>query len=114
MFVAKRRAFDHTQPRPSGRVAESGLRHSTRNRAWGNPPWVQIPPLPPVTPFHAALPEKCHKIWLDLGGFCTAYCASAEGPPLLLVVRRNSHVVSRAVRRNSPLIHKTLTKQVPP
>ncbi len=30
----------------SGRVAESGLRHSTRNRAWGNPPWVQIPPLP--------------------------------------------------------------------
>src|SRR5215831_20142745 len=32
----------------SGRVAESGLRHSTRNRAWGNPPWVRIPPLPPV------------------------------------------------------------------
>src|SRR5207248_2772621 len=31
----------------SGRVAESGLRHSTRNRAWGNPPWVRIPPLPP-------------------------------------------------------------------
>src|SRR6516165_224314 len=30
-----------------GRVAESGLRHSTRNRAWGNPPWVRIPPLPP-------------------------------------------------------------------
>src|SRR5437867_8178982 len=29
-----------------GRVAESGLRHSTRNRAWGNPPWVRIPPLP--------------------------------------------------------------------
>src|SRR5262249_1182938 len=37
---------------PHGRAAESGLRHSTRNRAWGNPPWVQIPPLPPfaVTP----------------------------------------------------------------
>ena len=32
---------------PQGRVAESGLRHSTRNRAWGNPPWVRIPPLPP-------------------------------------------------------------------
>src|SRR5438270_4839529 len=31
-----------------GRVAESGLRHSTRNRAWGNPPWVRIPPLPPA------------------------------------------------------------------
>src|SRR5438552_13069765 len=31
-----------------GRVAESGLRHSTRNRAWGNPPWVRIPPLPPI------------------------------------------------------------------
>ena len=31
-----------------GRVAESGLRHSTRNRAWGYPPWVRIPPLPPV------------------------------------------------------------------
>jgi hypothetical protein len=31
---------------PNGRVAESGLRHSTRNRAWGNPPWVRIPPLP--------------------------------------------------------------------
>ena len=31
---------------PLGRVAESGLRHSTRNRAWGNPPWVRIPPLP--------------------------------------------------------------------
>ena len=31
---------------PEGRVAESGLRHSTRNRAWGNPPWVRIPPLP--------------------------------------------------------------------
>src|ERR1700758_4977820 len=31
-----------------GRVAEFGLRHSTRNRAWGNPPWVQIPPLPPM------------------------------------------------------------------
>src|SRR2546423_5228672 len=29
-----------------GRVAEPGLRHSTRNRAWGNPPWVRIPPLP--------------------------------------------------------------------
>ena len=28
-------------------MAESGLRHSTRNRAWGNPPWVRIPPLPP-------------------------------------------------------------------
>ena len=27
-------------------MAESGLRHSTRNRAWGNPPWVRIPPLP--------------------------------------------------------------------
>src|SRR5436309_12847919 len=37
-----RRSFSH-----SGRVAESGLRHSTRNRAWGNPPWVRIPPLPP-------------------------------------------------------------------
>src|SRR5438067_823185 len=36
-----RRSFSH-----SGRVAESGLRHSTRNRAWGNPPWVRIPPLP--------------------------------------------------------------------
>src|SRR5215216_7369863 len=34
-----------------GRVAESGLRHSTRNRAWGNPPWVRIPPLPPVFAF---------------------------------------------------------------
>src|SRR5205823_14537143 len=33
--------------RKGGRVAESGLRHSTRNRAWGNPPWVRIPPLPP-------------------------------------------------------------------
>jgi hypothetical protein len=33
--------------RQRGRVAESGLRHSTRNRAWGNPPWVRIPPLPP-------------------------------------------------------------------
>src|SRR5262249_1484465 len=32
-----------------GRVAESGLRHSTRNGAWGNPPWVRIPPLPPVS-----------------------------------------------------------------
>jgi hypothetical protein len=31
---------------PQGRVAESGLRHSTRNRAWGDPPWVRIPPLP--------------------------------------------------------------------
>src|SRR5947199_465641 len=30
----------------SGRVAESGLRHSTRNRAWLNPLWVPIPPLP--------------------------------------------------------------------
>src|SRR5215472_2878506 len=37
----------------SGRVAESGLRHSTRNRAWGNPPWVRIPPLPP--------PQKKHR-----------------------------------------------------
>src|SRR6185295_9226670 len=35
-----------------GRVAESGLRHSTRNRAWGNPPWVRIPPLPPTPVFH--------------------------------------------------------------
>src|SRR5881628_1784509 len=34
-----------------GRVAESGLRHSTRNRAWGNPPWVRIPPLPQFTRF---------------------------------------------------------------
>src|SRR5437899_4016587 len=33
-----------------GRVAESGLRHSTRNRAWGNPPWVRIPPLPRFSP----------------------------------------------------------------
>src|SRR5207247_9931503 len=30
----------------SGRVAEPGLRHSTRNRACGDPPWVRIPPLP--------------------------------------------------------------------
>ena len=36
---------------PNGRVAESGLRHSTRNRAWGNPPWVRIPPLPPSIDF---------------------------------------------------------------
>src|ERR1700730_15206144 len=36
---------------PFGRVAESGLRHSTRNRAWGNPPWVRIPPLPPAFAF---------------------------------------------------------------
>src|SRR6478609_6282964 len=35
-----------------GRVAESGLRHSTRNRAWGNPPWVRIPPLPPFLSFN--------------------------------------------------------------
>src|ERR1700732_2194599 len=39
---------------PFGRVAESGLRHSTRNRAWGNPPWVRIPPLPPVRIFEDA------------------------------------------------------------
>src|ERR1700732_3673634 len=38
---------------PFGRVAESGLRHSTRNRAWGNPPWVRIPPLPPANSFDA-------------------------------------------------------------
>jgi hypothetical protein len=37
-----------------GRVAESGLRHSTRNRAWGNPPWVRIPPLPPASLFSAS------------------------------------------------------------
>ena len=43
--VAKESTLDHTQL-GSGRVAESGLRHSTRNRAWGNPPWVRIPPLP--------------------------------------------------------------------
>src|SRR5947209_17507717 len=59
MFVAKRRAFDHTQPRPNGRVAESGLRHSTRNRAWGNPPWVRIPPLPPVSALSAAKNHGC-------------------------------------------------------
>src|SRR5437764_4109984 len=42
-------AGDNCQSRSRGgpgRVAESGLRHSTRNRAWGNPPWVRIPPLP--------------------------------------------------------------------
>src|SRR5436853_4725705 len=38
-----------------GRVAESGLRHSTRNRAWGNPPWVRIPPLPPTLTRHLIL-----------------------------------------------------------
>jgi hypothetical protein len=45
-----------------GRVAESGLRHSTRNRAWGNPPWVRIPPLPPVFLNVAARedPNQCH------------------------------------------------------
>src|SRR5438874_8961124 len=37
-----------------GRVAESGLRHSTRNRAWGNPPWVRIPPLPPAPRFRCS------------------------------------------------------------
>ena len=41
-----RRKLPSTIPQ-RGRVAESGLRHSTRNRAWGNPPWVRIPPLPP-------------------------------------------------------------------
>src|SRR5256714_3557162 len=41
-----------------GRVAESGLRHSTRNRAWGNPPWVRIPPLPPPILLHDS---KCKK-----------------------------------------------------
>src|SRR6516162_8950568 len=40
---------------PEGRVAESGLRHSTRNRAWGNPPWVRIPPLPPSFVMHRNL-----------------------------------------------------------
>ena len=77
-----------------GRVAESGLRHSTRNRAWGNPPWVRIPPLPPalglersekveaVRPEESVrarrVAEKCHKFRLDLNLFCTAYCISAE------------------------------------
>jgi hypothetical protein len=27
----------------------AGVGHSTRNRAWGNPPWVRIPPLPPIS-----------------------------------------------------------------
>src|SRR5206468_4107252 len=106
-----------------GRVAESGLRHSTRNRAWGNPPWVRIPPLPPV--FTSSAPpsprlrlaeqrrEKCNKIRLDLARFRTAYCVSAGGPPLLLVVRPNSQVISGAVGRNSPLIHKPLTEKKP-
>ena len=39
-------------------MAESGLRHSTRNRAWGNPPWVRIPPLPPPILLHDF---KCKK-----------------------------------------------------
>ena len=43
---------------PQGRVAESGLRHSTRNRAWGNPPWVRIPPLPPFLVFHGEIALK--------------------------------------------------------
>src|SRR5213075_589395 len=79
MFVAKRRALDHTQPRPSGRVAESGLRHSTRNRAWGNPPWVRIPPLPPELTLDRVVTKKSRKFGLDLRRFCTAYCMSAEG-----------------------------------
>src|SRR5207244_7446887 len=41
-----------------GRVAESGLRHSTRNRAWGNPPWVRIPHLPPPILSHDS---KCKR-----------------------------------------------------
>src|ERR1700730_11709752 len=37
-------------PLLKGRVAESGLRHSTRNRASAkNRTWVRIPPLPPFT-----------------------------------------------------------------
>src|SRR5438477_8918006 len=43
-----------------GRVAESGLRHSTRNRAWGNPPWVRIPPLPRPSQIQTAA-EKVHR-----------------------------------------------------
>jgi hypothetical protein len=42
-----KRLFAQCRLLQKGRVAESGLRHSTRNRAWGNPPWVRIPPLPP-------------------------------------------------------------------
>src|SRR5437879_12748070 len=48
----------HAQYRAIGRVAESGLRHSTRNRAWGKPPWVRIPPLPPPILSHDS---KCKR-----------------------------------------------------
>src|SRR6266480_79032 len=76
-----RRSFWRTRVRRSffrhGRVAESGLRHSTRNRAWGNPPWVRIPPLPPVFLKVAACASRkvfsrslilfhVHRIWLTV------------------------------------------------
>src|SRR5215469_5180097 len=51
---------------PHGRVAESGLRHSTRNRAWGNPPWVRIPPLPPyfLTNARCFTKRRLEQSWL--------------------------------------------------
>src|SRR6478672_11251002 len=64
-----------------GRVAESGLRHSTRNRAWGNPPWVRIPPLPPVLVFHGeiAVQRPAMHIYeaLSFGGLWTSTIAFA-------------------------------------
>src|SRR5438874_10641928 len=51
-----------------GRVAESGLRHSTRNRAWGNPPWVRIPPLPPksMPPSGLKVQEGCARLSIGI------------------------------------------------
>src|SRR5438105_12031812 len=58
MLDVRRSALDLCFSR--GRVAESGLRHSTRNRAWGNPPWVRIPPLPPPILLHRSKCKMTH------------------------------------------------------
>ena len=62
---------------PHGRVAESGLRHSTRNRAWGNPPWVRIPPLPPISVGNAQRSTPKLKNGVPLSVECSALNGSS-------------------------------------
>src|SRR6266699_5810032 len=97
-----------------GMVAESGLRHSTRNRAWGNPPWVRIPPLPPiVVKVGIRQTEKCYNFSLATSVRGAAYCVSNWAATLLLVVDGYSQLVSAAVHRYSHLI-RNLNPPSPP
>src|SRR6476659_579346 len=101
--------------RPQGRVAESGLRHSTRNRAWGNSPWVRIPPLPMLCLSVAVDVNDCIRLRASTPGFLRSpvrresLCSPPDGcrfAERLRDLKRSFREKRRALRETAALCRR--------